>query len=125
MSELFAPVRGWPSYWADLMTQAVRGHWAMLDVGYRLTSSMWEATLPLLTTRGPEERPGTETPEPVAAAEATTQLVERATNRLAKGLAPPREIYQVQNRSRIDWLQVPDWARPADPEMFEGCGHEG
>jgi hypothetical protein len=44
---------------------------------------------------------------------------------MRQGLAPPREVYEVQNRGRIDWTTAPDWARPADPELFEGCGHEG
>ena len=34
-------------------------------------------------------------------------------------------IYQMPYRNRIDWSEFPDWARPSDPEMFEGTGHEG
>jgi hypothetical protein len=52
-------------------------------------------------------------------------LIKVAKERLSKGLAPPREIYDVQNRDRIDWGNVPDWARSIDPELFEGCAHEG
>jgi hypothetical protein len=47
-----------------------------------------------------------------------------AMQRMQSGFAPPREIYDAQNRGQIDWSSVPDWARPIDPEMFEG-GHEG
>jgi hypothetical protein len=34
-------------------------------------------------------------------------------------------VYEAQNRNRIDWTKMPEWARPADPELFEGAGHEG
>jgi hypothetical protein len=52
-------------------------------------------------------------------------LERRATELANKGLPPPKEIYEVQNRSRIDWSKFPEWARPVDPEVFEGCAHEG
>ena len=55
----------------------------------------------------------------------TRSLEASALERLEKGLAPPREVYDVQNRGRIDWSRVPEWAQPADPESFEGCAHEG
>ena len=53
------------------------------------------------------------------------ELLEVATARLQQGLAPPRELYLVQNRHRIPWSQLPGWARPSDPELFDGCCHEG
>lgn len=52
-------------------------------------------------------------------------LVETAVARLNRGLSPPREIYLVQNRNRIPWTELPAWARPSDPELFDGCCHEG
>jgi hypothetical protein len=52
-------------------------------------------------------------------------LIRRATERMRQGLAPPREVYQAPYRNLIDWSRFPDWARPSDPEMFEGSGHEG
>jgi len=52
-------------------------------------------------------------------------LVKLAVERIGKGLAPPREIYQTPYRNQIDWSRFPDWARPTDPEMFEGSSHEG
>jgi hypothetical protein len=52
-------------------------------------------------------------------------LLDLAAARLRQGLAPPREIYLVQNRNAIDWSQFPAWARPIDPEIFDGCCHEG
>jgi len=40
-------------------------------------------------------------------------------------LAAPREIYDIRNRDRVDWSTLPEWARPSDPDLFEGCAHEG
>jgi len=57
--------------------------------------------------------------------ETMKDLNELAAARVRRGLAPPREIYEVQNRNDIDWSVLPEWARPADPELFEGCAHEG
>jgi hypothetical protein len=67
-------------------------------------------------------RPRTESGTPAPEEEGLQAL---ARERARKGLAPPREIYDVQNRNRIDWSELPDWARPSDPELFEGCSHEG
>lgn len=52
-------------------------------------------------------------------------LIEATRKQLDNGFAPPAEAYLVQNRHKIDWSQFPEWARPSDPEMFDGCGHEG
>jgi hypothetical protein len=51
-------------------------------------------------------------------------LGRRALDRLKNGFAPPREIYDVRNRRQVDWTDVPLWAWPIDPEVFE-VGHEG
>lgn len=53
------------------------------------------------------------------------ELSRRVHERLSQGLAPPREAYLAPHRSLIDWTDVPEWARPIDPEIFEGCSHEG
>jgi hypothetical protein len=60
-----------------------------------------------------------------AAAQAASSLEERARQRTQQGLAPPREIYDIRNRDRVDWSTLPEWARPSDPDLFEGCVHEG
>lgn len=52
-------------------------------------------------------------------------LIKLAEQRIGQGLAPPPDIYRVEYRGRIDWLQFPDWARPVDPQLFDGCCHEG
>jgi hypothetical protein len=82
----------------------------------QLGMKMWCAMMPATTRRGST---------PARPSENTGKLEATALERLQKGLAPPREICDVQNRGRIDWTRVPEWAQPADPESFEGCGHEG
>ena len=59
------------------------------------------------------------------AAQAASSLEKRARQRMRQGLAPPREIYDIRNRDRVDWSTLPEWARPSDPDLFEGCAHEG
>jgi len=53
------------------------------------------------------------------------KLERQAAERARRGLAPPKEIYETPYRQRIDWSAFPDWARPTDPEVFQGCSHEG
>src|SRR5262245_19057594 len=110
---------GWLSGYQCLyraLTVMLRKQCKWLRAQQQLGRRMWTA-MPLLalpaqsTSESRSENPGT--------------LEAKALARLRKGLAPPREIYDVQNRSRIDWTRVPEWAQPADPEAFEGCAHEG
>lgn len=53
------------------------------------------------------------------------ELIEVATDRVQCGLAPPAEFYQVSSRARVDWSLFPSWAVPIDPDVFDGCCHEG
>lgn len=53
------------------------------------------------------------------------ELVQIAIDRVEHGFAPPPEIYQIHRRCKIDWSVFPEWARPLDPEIFDGCCHEG
>jgi hypothetical protein len=57
--------------------------------------------------------------------EEVRRLQRLAAERLSRGLAPPPEIYKVPYRERLDWSGFPEWARPSDPELFQGCSHEG
>jgi hypothetical protein len=52
-------------------------------------------------------------------------ILQLAQQRIEQGLAPPAELYRVELRGRVDWRNFPVWARPSDPEMFDGCCHEG
>ena len=54
-----------------------------------------------------------------------TILLARIEDRLRRGLTPPPEIYQAQYRNKIDWSQLPEWAVPLGPDIFDGCVHEG
>jgi hypothetical protein len=85
------------------------GHWAIVDAGLQVTQTV-------LATAAPA-------PPPVSPV--SEGLAERALARAKKGLAPPREVYQAPYRDRITWAEFPAWARPCDPELFEGCSHEG
>ena len=53
------------------------------------------------------------------------ELIQIAIDRVEHGFAPPPEIYRLQRRYKIDWSVFPEWARPIDPEVFDGCCHEG
>jgi hypothetical protein len=64
-------------------------------------------------------------PSPSIASEGFEELERRGAALTARGLPPPKELYEVQNRSRVDWSKFPEWARPIDPEVFEGSAHEG
>jgi hypothetical protein len=68
---------------------------------------------------------GPEQADSTATAQATSSIEEHARQRMRQGLAPPREIYDIRNRDRVDWSTLPEWAMPPDPDLFEGCAHEG
>ena len=105
-------------------TSMVRRQYEWLGTQRQLGMRMWNAMMPSAATA---LRHGLETTPQRGAqsADEADDLENLAMERLHKGLAPPREIYDVCNRSRIDWGRVPEWAQPADPESFEGCTHEG
>jgi hypothetical protein len=108
---------------SDAVTDVTRTQWKFLSAQSQFSFSLWNALL----GHSPSAEPPTEQPKETAAAKSASapgSLEKVAAERLKSGLAPPREIYDVRNRGRIDWSSVPDWARPVDPEMFEG-GHEG
>jgi hypothetical protein len=52
-------------------------------------------------------------------------LIKLAGERISQGLAPPPEIYRIEYRRYIDWSEFPTWAQPIDPQVFDGCCHEG
>jgi len=105
------------------VTNMSGNQWHLLATQSQLGINLWKAMLGVFPTVGSSVEPQGE----VAASESAStaaSLESRATERLKSGFAPPREIYDVQNRGRIDWTSLPDWARPVDPDLFEG-GHEG
>src|SRR5262249_2254458 len=98
--------------------------WKCFVAQYQFGTNVWDILLsgatPVSLSPGPKE-------EHAVSSDSGAQdtLENRTRERVSKGLAPPREIYDVRNRERFDWSKVPDWARPVDPEAFEGCAHEG
>jgi hypothetical protein len=103
--------------------------WKWLSTPYQLGVDMIDdflvrASRPEAAVDKPElPAPEPEGPEPEQAGPRET-LEQVAMKRLSGGQAPPREIYDVRNRGRINWADVPDWAKAVDPEIFEGA-HEG
>jgi hypothetical protein len=53
------------------------------------------------------------------------KLESLAFQRAQQGLALPREVYALPFRNWLDWSRFPAWAWPADPDLFNECGHEG
>jgi hypothetical protein len=105
------------------VTDAMWKQWRWLDSQCRFGMSMWGAVLGSPRNVGLPSAPKREAA--MKTVQTPEDLEKVAKERLSKGLAPPREIYDVRNRDRIDWTNLPDWARSVDPELFEGCSHEG
>jgi hypothetical protein len=106
--------------WTRTVTSLVwQNQWKLLDVQYQAGIRLLDALV------GGPAAPETQPPRLSEDPTTSPNLEQRAVERLRQGLAPPREIYEVQHRSHVDWSMLPDWARPMDPELFEGCAHEG
>jgi hypothetical protein len=82
-----------------------------IDLWWKFFETLHLAPIPAATTR-------------VGETPALQALEESALKRAKQGLPPPRQVYDAENRNRIDWSRFPAWVRPSDPELFEG-GHEG
>jgi len=95
--------------WSSAVERLLWSQWKVLDAQYAVGIDLLDAVAS----------------SQAGAVSATQTLQCCALQRVREGLAPPREIYDANNRKRIDWSQFPDWARPTDPEVFEGCVHEG
>jgi hypothetical protein len=109
--------------WWQMVTSLLDCQWKLVASQYQTGLKLTEAVLRMPLSK--EESPG-------EGAEATSQIVDefrrlerRAAERASQGLSPPREIYETPYRDRIDWSRLPEWARPSDPELYQGCGHEG
>jgi hypothetical protein len=102
--------------WVNAATTLLAYQWKLFDAQYETGLKMMEAALGV----DPPDKPANE-PPPMD----VVQLQRRAVECISQGLAPPKEIYQAPFRGRIDWGKLPEWARPSDPELFDGRGHEG
>ncbi len=103
--------------WTEQMTRAMFLPWQIYlgswEQGVRNLAFSKSSTLP--------EKKGT-----LPLKHRTPKEVEKvARERIEKGYAPPAEIYLSPIREQIDWSNFPLWARPSDPELFEGSAHEG
>jgi len=112
-------------HWLSAATTLLACQWQLFEAQYQAGLKVIEATL------GPSG--GRTDPAPVAvkpvvkpsSEDEGRKLERQAAERISQGLAPPREVYRSPYRERINWEQFPQWARPSDPELFEGSGHEG
>src|SRR5262245_58090593 len=100
-------------HWLSAAETLLACQWKLFEAQYQAGLKVMEAALGPGPAAGPTSPPDVE------------KLERLAAERVSQGLTPPREIYQAPICSRIDWSRFPAWARPSDPEMFEGCGHEG
>jgi hypothetical protein len=117
--ELIANVRCVNRCWSRVTTGLLRGQWAWAGAGLRAADQLLGAAAEPLAPVGITATPAAEAPGQL------DDLVGRALDRVGEGMPPPRELYDVKYRERIDWLRFPAWARPSDPEVYTGCGHEG
>jgi hypothetical protein len=108
---------------SDAVAEVTREQWEVVEAQSRFGLALWDALLRGYQPVASSQEPPGKVAEPAQASFPNT-LQQETAKRLKEGLAPPREIYDVQNRGRIDWASVPDWAKPVDPEVFEGA-HEG
>src|SRR5262249_23036251 len=121
---MFPNIRRLHQFWTAAMINLAWTHWTFLNAGLRLAHRMWEPTGAAPGGGGSGPPPPAEAAPQKASGEAE-DLARRAADRMGKGLAPPPEVYQAPWRSRLDWSKFPEWARPTDPDLFEGSCHEG
>ena len=109
--------------WSHIVTNVLAFPWTIWDVQYQINMTIVDSVF------GPSTDPGIRSEEPSKAepklVEVLPNLEQLTAERLRRGLPPPREVYAVPFRDRVNWSEFPAWARPTDPEMFEGCSHEG
>jgi len=109
IDSLFPQWEGVYERWSQAVAGLVRNQSAVFDAQYAAGIALLDAA----TGRAAATQPTLQT------------LEECALERTRQGLPPPRQVYDAPYRTRIDWSRFPEWARPIDPEVFEGTGHEG
>src|SRR5262245_66544088 len=87
--------------WSRAVTDVAWGPWRLLDSQYRAGVQVLGTVLGAFAGKGAA-------PARQAQAAAPETLERRAAERLSKGLPPPREVYDAQNRGRVNWSEFPD-----------------
>ena len=123
--------------WSHVVTNVLAYPWKFWDVQYQIGMTIVDSVLGMSAGPGirwekpSKAKPTSTDPASVEARlaakprEVLPSLEQLAAERLRRGLAPPREVYQVPYRDRVNWSDFPAWARPTDPELFQDCSHEG
>jgi hypothetical protein len=112
-------------HWFSAAKTLLACQWKLFEVQYQAGLKITEAALGGAPADKPSARiaPVARPVVPPAAVD-VRQLERRAAECISLGLPPPKDIYKAPYRSQIDWEKFPNWARPSDPELFEGS-HEG
>jgi hypothetical protein len=115
------------NHWFSAAKTLLACQWKLFEVQYQAGMKIAEAALGGATAGKPGAGTTPDCRSDVSPPTAVDvqQLERRAAECISLGLAPPREIYQAPHRGQIDWEKFPMWARPSDPELFEGSCHEG
>jgi hypothetical protein len=109
--------------WSQSMTDLLTWQWRLFEIPYQASLKMAEAALRI---SGKSKPTSGDRSNAVASRTHDVHALEAQALECARcGRALPREVYRVPYRDRIDWSRFPGWARPIDPEVFEGSGHEG
>jgi hypothetical protein len=114
-------------HWLSAATSMLACQWQLFEAQYQAGLKLIAATLgpPSGTTKQVPAAAPASPPAGVVIEDEVRRLERLAAQRISHGLPPPREVYQSPYRDRINWEPFPQWARPTDPEAFEGCSHEG
>src|SRR5262245_37828220 len=100
--------------------QMVYKHWfraatTLLACQWKLYEAQCQAGLSIMGTALGAGRTAGPGPGPEPATATNVEDIERlAAQRISQGLPPPKEIYQLPIRDRIDWGRFPVWARPSN-----------
>ena len=106
--------------WSLVVTGLLEYQWKVWGAPYHLGMEFVGSLLSSSMEQRADESPLT-APETAE----LTSLQQFAAERVRQGFPPPREIYALPYRDRINWSDFPAWARPTDPELFQDCSHEG
>jgi hypothetical protein len=113
-----SPIQMVYEHWMQAAKTLLAFQWKLYEVQCQTGMKILQGAFPSETTTC---SPGGE----LSITDEVARLERLATARVSQGFAPPREIYQIPYRNRIDWGRFPEWVRPSDPELFEGSAHEG